>query len=276
MGEEVTVNGPTGLVAALRLGRVALPILVLALGLGVPGRSAAQGSPPDPDLVQFAGAYTAAWNAHDLPAVLAFFAPDAVVRARSGDVPPAVWDTPDPHIVATYLEDSHDGDNYDTGGLTWAMGPQQIAAWAAERFARHQHLVTAQPRATGSTVEWQYRDLSDPFQRTPGVDPLEGTAEAVVRGGRITRLTLVLSPASVRRQRAQVAEAFDRAMATRLAAPFTDEPGVRPRGAQRGDPVTAPADAAWPLALAGLASLVAVTARRRRRAPPNSPNSADT
>ena len=31
-----------------------------------------------------AEAYTAAWNAHDLPAVLALFAPDAVVRERGG------------------------------------------------------------------------------------------------------------------------------------------------------------------------------------------------
>ena len=33
-----------------------------------------------------AAAYTAAWNAHDLPAVLAGFAPDAVVRERRGAV----------------------------------------------------------------------------------------------------------------------------------------------------------------------------------------------
>jgi hypothetical protein len=57
-----------------------------------PGRSAAQGPPPPTPLtlVSFAQGYVAAWNAHDLAAVLACFAPDAVVRERQRAVPPEV------------------------------------------------------------------------------------------------------------------------------------------------------------------------------------------
>src|SRR5262245_12139554 len=70
----------------------ALPALALAVGLVAPGLSAAQDLTPSPDPVPLARAYTAAWNAHDLAAVLACFAPDAVVRERRGEVPPPVWD----------------------------------------------------------------------------------------------------------------------------------------------------------------------------------------
>ena len=80
--------------------RAALPVLALALGLAAPGRSAAQ-APPAPEPVRVAEAFTAAWNAHDLPAVLALLAPDAVVRERQGPVPPHVWDTRDRVYVSS-------------------------------------------------------------------------------------------------------------------------------------------------------------------------------
>ena len=77
-------TGPSG------ARRAALPLLALALGLVVQGWGAAPG-PPVPTLVPFAAAYIAAWNAHDLPAVLASFAPDAVVRYRGAGVSEARW-----------------------------------------------------------------------------------------------------------------------------------------------------------------------------------------
>ena len=93
-----------------------------------PFSSAAQGPPPPaPALVPVAEAYTAAWNAHDLPAVLALFAPDAVVRERQRAVPPEVWDTRDPQVVRSYLDGAHDGLGYDAGGLVWVTGRQEIA-----------------------------------------------------------------------------------------------------------------------------------------------------
>ena len=131
--------------------------------------------------------------------MLALFAPDAVVRERPGAVPPAVWDTRDPQVVRAYLEgasSSHD----DAPGLVWVTGRPEIAAWAAVRFAQHHRFAAGPYRAAGDTVGWSYREFVDPFQLLPGVSPAEGDAEAVVRGGRIAVLSLVQSPASVRRQ----------------------------------------------------------------------------
>jgi hypothetical protein len=194
----VAVGRPTGPVVALRS---ALPALALVLGLAAPGRSAAQGLPPPvPNLVPVVQAYTAAWNAHDLPAVLALFAPDAVVRERRSEVPPHVWDARDPQVVRAYLDGSNYGDSFDAGGLTWAMGHRQIAAWAAARFARNHRFAVGPYGAAGDTVGWSHREFIDPFQLAPGIGPTDGDAEAAVRGGRITVLSLIHSPASVQRR----------------------------------------------------------------------------
>jgi hypothetical protein len=239
----------------------------LAAGLALASRPAAPRLDAQPSApVAVAGALDAAWNAHDLGAVLAVFAPDAVVRERRGDVPAAVWDTRDPHVVRAYLEGSHDGDNYDTGGLVWVTGHQQIAAWAAARFAQHHRFESARPREAGDLVVWQYREFVDPFQRTPGVAPIEGSAEAVVRSDRITSLTLVLSPASAHRQRSEVAAAFDHAMATQRRAPPSDGPTVMTRRPPSEGASAEPIDSAWVLALGALALVGAgAVARRRRR-----------
>jgi hypothetical protein len=214
-----------------------------------------------------AEAFTAAWNGRDQDAVLASFAPDAIVRERWGPVPPEVWDSRDAGVVRRYLEDSHDGDAYDTGGLTWASGQEEIAAWAAARWARHARFVVVGYRAVGDTVVWRYQEFVDPFQRTPGIGPIEGTAEAVVRDGAIAVLTLVRSPASVQRQRDEAAVAFDRAMATQVADPARDGTSGLPRRPRGGGAAAEPTWAAWPLALSGLALLGALVAVRRRPAP---------
>ena len=253
-------------------GRLALPVLVLGLVLGLgllaPGRSAAQGSPPAPALIPVAQAYTAAWNAHDLAAVLACFAPDAIVRERWGAVPPDVWDTRDPRVARAYLDNAFAGEAYATHGFAWATGRPEIAAWAAARFAQRHRFATDQHHATGDTVAWRYQEFVDPFQRTPGFSPTEGSAEAVVRAGRITVLTLVRSPASAERQRAEADAALAALRtATHRASQRAAGPGAPPQlpEAARGDPSDAPSAAAWPLALGGLAALGGVTAALRRR-----------
>jgi hypothetical protein len=179
-------------------------------------------------------------------------------------VPAAVWDTRDPLVVRDYLDASNDGAAADTHGLTWVTGRQEIAAWAAVAFA-HRHRFAAGPsRAAGDTVGWPYRAFADPFQLLPGVGPTEGDAEAVVRGGRITRLSFVLSPASVQRRRGEIANAAAaRAAAQRPGSPLEAGPDVRPRRPQGRS--AEPAGAVWPLALGGLALLASITAGRRRR-----------
>src|SRR5262249_58665958 len=100
--------------------------------------------------------------------------------------------------------------------------------------------------AAGDTVVWRYQELVDPFQRTPGIGPTEGTAEAVVHDGAIAGLTLVRSPASVQRQRAEAAVAFDRAMTTRVADPARDGASGLPPRPRGGGTAAAPARAARP------------------------------
>ena len=228
------------------------------------GAAAAGPDGPDPDLAAVAQAFGAAWNAHDLEAVLAGFAPDAVVRERQGAVPLHVWDTRDPQVVRAYLAGAFDPNDDNAGILTWAMGHQEIAAWAVAHFARRHRFGAGPYRAAGDTVGWPYREFVDPYQRLPGVDPTEGTAEAEVRGGVITRLTLVQSPASVQRRRGELAVLAVGAVATRRAAPPGDGPSVPPRAPRDA---AEPTDATWPLALGGLAVLSAGAAALRRRAP---------
>ena len=264
----VTMGGLTGPAGARR---AVLPLL--ALGLLTPGRSRAQAPPPAASSrIAVAEAYLAAWNAHDLPALLALFAPDAVVRERWGEVPPVVWDTRDPQVVRAYQDDagrSHDDASSSrdfVAGLVWVTGRAEIAVWAAGRFAQHSRLAAGPYRAAGDAVGWSYREFVDPFQRVPGVGPAEGEAEAVVRGGRIAVLSLAHTPESVRRRWHEGMLAAAGAVATRRAASAGDGPSVPLSRPPRGE--AEPAGAAWPLGLGGLALLAgAAAALRRRRRP---------
>jgi hypothetical protein len=143
-------------------------------------------------------------------------------------------------------------------------GRQEIAAWAAARFTQHHRYVVGPHRAAGDTVRWRYREFVDPFQLVPGLSPTEGDAEAVVHNGRITRLALAASPASVQRQWDEVDAFLDRAH----AAPPGAGPSVELSGLPRPGPAAEPAPMGWSLALGGLALLAAGTgALRRRRLP---------
>jgi ketosteroid isomerase-like protein len=244
--------------------RAALPVLALALGLAAPGRSAAQ-APPAPEPVRVAEAFTAAWNAHDLPAVLALFAPDAVVRERQGPVPPHVWDTRDRQVVRAYLEVPRGGRDDVPSPFVWVTGHQEIAAWAAARFALRHRYAVGPPCAIGDTVGWPYREFIDPFQLAPGFGPSEGDAEAVVRGGRIAVLSLVQTLESVLRRWDEAHVVAARVTATQRAAPPGDGPSGRLSGPPRGE--AEPTGAGWPLALSGLALLAGAAAAVRRRRP---------
>jgi LPXTG-motif cell wall-anchored protein len=113
-------------------------------------------------------------------------------------------------------------------------------------------------------VGWPYRAFLDPFQGTPGFSPTEGSAEAVVRDGRITRLTLVESPTSVQRQRSESDAALARFVATARASLLEDGPRLPLSGPPRAA-AAEPTGTAWPLALGGLALLAGGTVALRRR-----------
>jgi ketosteroid isomerase-like protein len=247
---------------------VALTLALVFAAGGYPPRRLHAHAAPAPDRVTVAQAYTAAWNAHDLDAVLACFAPDAVVRQFRGEVPSDMRDARDPRVVRAYPDDARAGEADEPRILTWVTGHQQIAAWATARFAQHHRFAAAPPLAAGDTVRWQYREFFDPFQRLPGVGALEGSAEAVVRDGRITRLTFVQSPASVQRQRDELAAYGDRRRAT-VPGPASsgDGSGLQPHGPRRRA-AAEPTNLIWPLALGGLALLGVVAAAHRRRRTP--------
>ena len=168
-------------------------------------------------------------------------------------------------MVRAYLDGAPDGDNYATDGFFWVTGPQQLAAWVAARFARDHRIVPDSFRVTGDTVAWRYQELLDAVQVALGIAPLEGDAEAVVHGGRITVLSLVVAPETLQRLQSEAKVAVIRAAAQRRASPSgaaSGGPARPPRGA-----AAEPPDATWPLTLGGLALVGGVTmaVRRRRR-----------
>jgi hypothetical protein len=248
------------LTTAAVVWRPLLPVLALALGLiaglVAPGRSAAQGiASAESDLISLARTYTAAWNAHDLEAALACFAPDAAIGYRDAGPPDAVWEAA--------------GHGEDTNGRALIPGTAAIRAHLRAQFLWQGHVETWNYRATGDVVTWSYRQGEAPEQHLPGIRPVEGTAEASVRASRITRLSLVRDPDSVAARATAVAALAPRrdvdpdAPETGGVAPSRSAAGPAPGAATR--PAPEASDASWPLALAGLGAGAALLAGRRRR-----------
>jgi hypothetical protein len=93
-------------------------------------------------------------------------------------VPPAVWDARDAQVVRTYLDRALNGEHSDTGGLVWALGHREIAAWAAGRFAQRHRFAAGPSRAAGDPVGRPYQASSDPAQLVPGLGPAAGAASS--------------------------------------------------------------------------------------------------
>jgi hypothetical protein len=260
-------------VPTLRLAVLALRLALLALLpalVGPPGTVAQQA-----DVVALARAYLTAWNDHDLETVLAFFAPDAIVRQDGAAVPDTVWNAQDEVTVSEY-RDSALGWGSD---LAWARGTVAIRALLADTFRDHPQIEAFDFQASGETVTWRYRLRQEPFQRVPGVGPVEGTADAVVHAGQITRLSTVHDPRSLARRNAALdaallawrrrqpalrpaASAASAAGPTTAASPVTETPA----GVQGSSGPAGPADIPLPLLFVamGVASYGVAALRRRR------------
>ena len=232
---------PTGPVRALR---TALPALALVLGLAAPGRSAAQGPPPAPALVPFVAAYTAAWSAHDLDALLALFAPDAAIAFDYGP----------------------SGDDDGHAEYRGAAAPFSLRVGVAvlmEAGVRvdpggHRAAPVVFGGAPATLARW-------PYQRATLLASLPaelGTDAVVLRGGRILAYTRTPDRASLAARAAALAGAMS-AMATRTAGRPAAPLGAAPRAAAAT--VAEPTPVGWPLALGGLAGLAAVTVGLHRR-----------
>jgi hypothetical protein len=117
------------------------------------------------ELVAITRAFNAAWNAHDLETIMAFFADDAILKVGPSPAPP---------------------------GSEFATGKQQIRSrvraelpgFCAETW---DYLVS------GDTVTFGF-EYSNDFFRDEGVDSLEGTVEAVIERDRIKIWTVTFGP----------------------------------------------------------------------------------
>ena len=114
--------------------------------------------------------FDAAWNAHDVEGVMAFFADDAVFRME-----PAPPD--------------------EFGGVY--TGKEQIRASVVEplmpgfHVESSDHQVAGHQEGVGDRVIWKSR-VSGDFFRQMGVEPpIEATSEAIVQGDKIKTFTAI-------------------------------------------------------------------------------------
>jgi hypothetical protein len=252
--------------------RYILLLLALSLWLAVPPGAQAQ----QLDLVEFAQAYDAAWNAHDLEGVLAFFAPAAVVRqpAASAGVGNGERHVTVADVYGLAVDPWNGAPTETTEMVVLAADPAQVRSWVRLLFERRHRVEATGYRASGETVSWDFRAYADPYQTVRGVGPTEGTAEAVVRAGHITTLTTASTPESVRRREAAMAAALvagtsrSVAQATQTAAALLrqDRATEWRRETPGGADGNGAHDVMWPLALAGLGAATSLLVGFRRRA----------
>ena len=250
------------------------PAEVGAQALGrVPESPDAPGT-PSPDLVAFAQAFNATWNAHDVEAVLAFFAPDAVVQqpaASAGiDGGGSHATVRDVYGVAFDAWDDPPAERH--GMVEWAADPTARRAWVQRLLRRNHRVAATDYRARGERVRWTFRAFADPYQTLPGVGPTDGTAQAVVRAGHIATLVTAPEPASVRQREEAVlaadaagtARSVARATQAASAAPPPERPATQRPDRPAGRVAAGAEDATWPLLLVGLGVGASFLVIRRR------------
>jgi hypothetical protein len=257
------VRAPAVRALALSLALLlALPLAPAAFPIAT--RTVAAQSQPG-DALSVARAFDTAWNRHDLDAVVAAFAPDAVVRqattfTSSGGGHVVVAD-----VYGARLQYGVGAEPYTVEGdeVVW-RGRAAIRLWAVALFAlRHRADASGFTFARGPgdlgdggegderNVAWLYRAHVDFFQAIPGVPPAEGTATVTVRAGAITALALDGS-VDARTRRDEAVSASLQAAGERSALAQSQVPVAVP--AVPAVVLQAPAwqDGAWPLSLVAL------------------------
>ena len=121
-------------------------------------------TPQDADALSVIHALDDACNAHDLDAVMALFAEDAVVRH-----------TPPPDGVGVY------------------HGTQEIRHWFEPQLPGF-HVDSRDLRVDGDMVRWSALMTQDLLRQIGQTEPVAAEAEAVVRAGKIVAFT-VTNPA---------------------------------------------------------------------------------
>jgi hypothetical protein len=229
-------------------------LTALAVLVSCPAPAAQEADP-----VALAEAFNAAWNAHDIEAVMALLGDRPTVE----QVAPAVtgYDqslaTADTYGVPLPLASDVGATGQDPAVLL--TGQEAVRQWIASLFARRHRVDAGNYQVAPDRVTWSYRASADPYQQTPGVGPTEGTVTATVHAGRFTTLAITADPGSVQRRELAVAAARRRTPAA------TGDPAVPAGVPQRGTPSVGP----WILAL-GL-SLVAVVVLALFKRPAQAP-----
>jgi ketosteroid isomerase-like protein len=129
-----------------------------------PLRSGGRKEHPMADPLSVQRDYDAAWNAHDVEGVLAFFTDDAVVRME-----PAPPD--------------------DFGGVY--TGKEQIRAGFVEPLMPGFHVESSEHQVAGDRVTWRAMVSGDIFEQMGAESPLESNAEAVFEGEKIKSFTAI-------------------------------------------------------------------------------------
>ncbi len=119
-------------------------------------------------------AFCAAWNTHDIEAIMSFFTDDAVVR---------VTNTPG----------SNRGESFSVTGA----GQQQIRDMV-KGFIPGYRLEYWDLRVSGNRAILQYRNSADIFRKM-GLDFVEGTAELVFEGEKIKIFNSTHSPQTMQK-----------------------------------------------------------------------------
>jgi hypothetical protein len=226
-----------------------------------PGRSSAQGAgggDHEAGGLALAAAYTTAWNAGDLDAVVALFDADAVVRQRGAEI-----DVHGPNVAVrdafgVRLDFVGDPPAADAGGVIWARGRPEIRAWARRLVADGHQVEAANYQAVDDTVRWDYRATTDLFRRLPGVGPSGGTAELTVRAGAIVALTTESDRATVRARELNLLRAVAKGPAGAARGGSEGAPGA-PSTQARGTPAPGPWIAAAGVSLLAVIAMAAFT-----------------
>ena len=260
--------------------------LLAAAALAGGGAAPARAQAPEPDLVAFARAFNAAWNAHDVEAVVALLRPGRHDPADSA--PSLVSGAADESGAAPGTEDTYGAGprslavgqaapDWAGGDVLWAAGPPGVRAWLPRLFAAGHRVEASAYRAEGDTVTWRYRAFADPYQGVAGVEPVEGEAELVVRAGRVAAFAFASEEATVARRTRQLDAALS--ARTRGGGRRARRPGRVPAGRRPGAAGPLAPDPPLLLGLLGAAALAGVVGARRRHRrgaapPPGAPRPA--
>jgi hypothetical protein len=198
----------------------------------------------EPDLVAFVQAFDATWSAHDLEAVLACFAPDAVVALNYRG-----WNHP---------EEGNEDYRGAAGSLSLRAGVAVLMGAGVQLdLGGYQASPVVFGGAPATLVGWTYQRATPPPALPSALPPEVGADEVVLREGRILAYTRTPDGAS-QTARAQALDRSLNAQATRMTRSPATAAGPAPRAAEA-------TDATWPLWLGGLGAAAALLVGRRRR-----------